>query len=156
MSGPGHTPPAGPGATPPPAAVRTPPSAAGRLEPYGARVALRAERQPLDPEGFLVTLVEDLAAASVAAGASVIGHIKCLLRTQDGVFTCNLTSVRTGAAVRRQGDTTVPAVLRTGESAELEIAVLVYDLSAETIAALLEQGLRRLLDPQGCRWSKQV
>ena len=48
------------------------------------------------------------------------------------------------------------ATLRTGESAELEIAVLVYDLPAETIAVLLEQGLRRSLDPLGCRWSKQV
>ncbi len=45
-----------------PGAGCTPPSAAGHLEPYGARVVLRAERQPLDPEGFLVTLVEDLAA----------------------------------------------------------------------------------------------
>ena len=86
----------------------------------------------------------------------MIGHIKCLLRTPDGVLACNLTSLRTGAAVTRQGDTTAAGVLRTGESAELEIAVLVYDLSAGTIAALLEQGLRRSLDPLGCRWSKQV
>lgn len=156
MSRAGHVPPPGAGAIPPAADGCTPPSAAGHLEPYGARVTLRAEGQPLDLRPFLTTLVEDLAASCVAAGASVIGHIKCLLRTPDGVLTCNLTSVRTGASVRGQAHTNGAAVLRIGESAEMEIAVLVYDLSAEAIDALLEEGLHRLLGPSGASWSKQA
>ena len=75
-----------------------PQSAAGHLEPYGVRIALQPTTQALDPRPFLIGLLEQLATSCLASGASVIGHLKCLLRTPEGVLGCNLTSVRSGAS----------------------------------------------------------
>ena len=82
-----------------------PPSAAGHLEPYGARVRLRPGREPLAAAPFLKDLLDGIAAACVAAGATLIGHLKCVLHTEAGVVPCNLTSLRTGAVCRGAAST---------------------------------------------------
>ena len=133
-------------------ATCVPPSAGGQLEPYGARVVVRPVSQPLDPESFLSALLEGVAASCVASGASVIGHLKCLFYTPGGVLACNLTSVRSGArCTARDEDAT--KVLGPGDSARLDLAVLVYGLPGTTIDALLRRALTSLLEPLEVAWS---
>jgi hypothetical protein len=129
-----------------------PPSAAGHLEPYGVRVNLRPATAGLDPQLFLVDFLEGLAAGCMAAGATVIGHLKCLMHLPGGGLACNLTSLRAGAACSARGIAT-PAALPPGETTRLDLAVLAYGLSSDTIDALVRAGLSRLLDPSGVSWS---
>ncbi len=133
-------------------AIRVPPSAGGQLEPYGARVVVRPASRALEPESFVTVLLEDLAASCVASGASVIGHLKCLLYTPGGVLACNLTSVGSAAqCTARDEDAT--KVLGPGDSARLDLVVLVYGLAAATIDALLRRALTCLLEPLEVAWS---
>jgi hypothetical protein len=129
-----------------------PPSAAGDFAPYGARVLLRPTATELEVEPFLVALLEDVASACADAEASVIGHLKCFLRTADGHVTCNLTSLRSGAQCRESG----AGVVAPGGEAELALAVLVYGLPAEAIDGLVGEALEKLLSPLGVRWSKSA
>ena len=128
-------------------------SAAGYLEPYGARIGLQPTTQALDPRPFLIGLLEQLATSCLASGASVIGHLKCLLRTPEGVLGCNLTSVRSGASCAARAGGEVPRALPPGMRATLDLTVLVYGLPANTIDALLHETLAALLDPLAVSWS---
>lgn len=130
----------------------TPPSAAGFLEPYGARVTLPPEDHDLDAELFLKALLEEIASSCLEDGASVIGHLKCLMYAGDRRLRCNLTSVRSGATFRGDGEAPLPP----GSGAELDLAVLVYGLPAVTIDRLVEDALRKLLSPMGISWSKSA
>lgn len=130
----------------------TVPRSVERLEPYGARVLLSPGDESLDPSWFLKTLLEEVAVACVDAGASVIGHLKCFLRTGDGPLRCNLTSVEGGARCEGGGERLLPA----GSEAELELAVLVYGLPAATIDGLVGGALERLLSPAGVSWTKNA
>ena len=129
---------------------RSPPSAAGHLEPYGVRVQLRTGYAPLEAPAFLKDLLEGVAAACVGEGATVIGHLKCVLHTEGGPLACNLTSVRTGAACRGDAGRTIAA----GEEGTLDLAVMVYGIGAETIEGLVAAVLAGLLDPAGVAWSR--
>jgi hypothetical protein len=129
-----------------------PPSAAGQLEPYGIRVMLRSGPAELDAEPFLVALLESLAAGCTAAGATVIGHLKCLLHLPDGTLACNLTSLNGGARCSARG-TAQASRLPAGAEGRLDLAVLVYGLSADGIDGLARAALARLLDPTPVRWS---
>ena len=129
-----------------------PPSAAGDLATYGCRAFLRPTAKELRPEPFLAALLEDIASACAGAGASVIGHLKCFLRTADGHVSCNLTSVRSGAKCRESG----AGVVAPGGEAELDLAVLVYGLPAEAIDGLVGGTLEKLLLPLGVRWSRSA
>jgi hypothetical protein len=129
-----------------------PPSAAGQLEPYGAQVWVQPTSRGLEPQHFLTVLLEDLAASCVASGASVIGHLKCLLYTPGGVLACNLTSVLSGAQYTAR-DEDATNVLGPDDSARLDLVVLVYGLPAATIDALLRRALNCLLEPLEVAWS---
>jgi hypothetical protein len=129
----------------------TPPSASGYLEAYGARATLRPDRAAPEPESLLVSFLEALAAECVAAGATVIGHIKCLLHLSEGALACNLTSVRGGATCSARG-ATAPPLWAAGQEARLDLAVLVYGLSAQTIDGLVRAALARSFDPAGIAW----
>jgi len=104
----------------------------------------------LDPEALVVPLLNELAADCVQAGATVIGHLKCLLHLPAGTLACNLTSVRSGARCAA-GAARTP--LQPGGSARLDLAVLVYGLPAPTMAGLVRGALSRLLDPLAVGWS---
>jgi hypothetical protein len=132
-------------------AACTPPSAAGHLEPYGARLELRTGSEPLDTEAFLIRFLEDLAASCVASGASLIGHLKCVLRTKTGALACNLTSVRSGAACSAAGEGAA-RTLAPGTSGRLDVAVLVYGLPARTPHSLLDDALTGAVRPLGASW----
>jgi hypothetical protein len=133
-------------------AYSLPPSAAGQLEPYGARIILEPTAGPLDPQLFLTSLLQDLAAACVASGASVIGHLKCLLHLPGGTLACNLTSVRGGAKCSPRSTEGTPALV-LGQHVRLDLAVLVYGLPAPTIAGLVHDVLTQLLQPLAVDWS---
>jgi hypothetical protein len=135
------------------AAHNSPPSAAGYLDPYSVRITIEPTSRALEPEKFLTALLEDLAAGCLASGASVIGHLKCLLHTPTGVLACNLTSIRSGAACAAPaGGAEAAAPLEQGESACLDLAVLVYGLPVDTVDALLRRVLVSLLEPSGVAW----
>ena len=146
----------------------TPLSAAGPLEPYGVRVMLRPASGEFEPQQFLSTFLQDLAAACVTSGASVIGHLKCLLHMPDHAIACNLTSLREGArcsvrsspgAAPSAAPSTAPSAaltpvaLRPGQEARLDLAVLVYGLPAETVDAIVRAALSRLLGSLDVSWS---
>jgi hypothetical protein len=161
------------------ASAHTPPSAGGHLEPYGIRVTLRlpAEEAPGAATGpsagesagqsvaqptvwaagetelqeCLVVFLEDVAQACVASGASVIGHLKCLLHLPGHVVACNLTSLREGARC-----TSRPAALEPGREARLDLAVLVYGLPATTIDMVVRAALSHTFGPLGVSWSAPV
>ena len=124
---------------------------AGDLEPYGAKVRL-SPGGDLDSHRLLAALLEDVARACEAAGASLVGHIKCVLRTDSGRIHCSLTSF--GAAARCGGDEAVR--LREGQEVELHLAVLVYGLPATTIDGIVEAALERTLAPTASLWSKRA
>ena len=145
-------------------------SAAGHLEPYGIQVMLQPASDNLDPQEFLVALLQDLAAACLASGASLIGHIKCLLHAPSHVVSCNLTSLREGArcSVRRSpgaaaasgaaadaaaSATAAPMASKPGQEVWLDLTVLVYGLPAATTDVLVRAALCRLLEPLGFAWS---
>lgn len=151
------------------AAGAPPPSAAGHIEPYGARIALG----PL-PAGFaagslLKDLLEQVAAGCVDEGATVIGHLKCVLVTEAGRIRCNLTSLRSGAmcveepavapATAAQASpapaAAAPAAAAQG-GATLDLAVLVYGLAAATVDQLVGDALATLLGPLGVDWGKHA
>jgi hypothetical protein len=121
----------------------SPPSAGGHLEPSGVRLRLQPQTHPLETVPFLTVLLEQIAASCLEAGASLIGHLKCVLRTTAGPLFCNLTSVRAGASCRGGGAKTVAP----GTEAELDLAVLVYGLPAEVAGRLVGEALDGLLAP---------
>lgn len=122
---------------------------AGDLEPYGAEVRLSLGAD-LDTRRLLAALLEDIARSCEAAGASIVGHIKCVLRTHSGRIHCSLTSFRAGARCGGDG----AERLEEGREVELNLAVLVYGLSATTIDGIVEAALGRALAPAGSSWSK--
>jgi len=129
-----------------------PPSAAGHLEPYGARVDLAPVAAAVQPDRFLVVLLDELAKDCTAAGATVIGHIKCLLYLPGGRLACSLTSLRTGArCTTPEGKD--PRVLLTGETARLDLTVLVYGISDETVDGLVRAALARSAARNSVDWS---
>jgi hypothetical protein len=123
----------------------------GDLEPYGAKVRLSPDRG-IDAHRFLVGLLEDVACACEARGASLVGHIKCVLRTDGGRIHCSLTSVGTGA---RCGGDPVERLVE-GREVELDLAVLVYGLPATDIDEIVEAALGKALAPAGSSWSKRA
>ena len=138
-----------------------PPSAAGPLEPYGTWVRLRPERDPLAATPFLKALLEGVAAGCAAAGATVIGHLKCVLHTEAGVVPCNLTSVRSGAVCRggagAAGADAAPGIaVAVGEEAVLDLVVLVYGVSAALIDEVVRDVLERILGPVCAHWAGQI
>lgn len=128
-----------------------PPSAAGVLEPYGVRVVLHPVGEVSEAEPFLKALLEEVASRASAEGASVIGHLKCFLKSGSGRLGCSLTSLRSGAGCHSDGRG--PVLLEDG--AELALAVLVYGLPAATIDKLVSEALTGLLEPLGVTWAKK-
>ena len=143
-------------------AHHVPPSAAGHLEPYGVRVMLQPASGGLDAQEFLVAFLQDLAAACLVSGATVIGHLKCLLHAPGHAVACNLASLREGAKCSvcassgaapdavpspGSGGPSTSAALKPGQEARLDLAVLVYGLPAATIDVLVRAALSRLLGP---------
>lgn len=125
-----------------------PPSAGPGFEPYGLRVHIGPVRADLRPERFLTALLEEIASGCEAVGATVIGHLKCLLSAGDGALACNLTSTRKGAHCRDTGAR--PLSLEGG--ADLELAVLVYGVPRTVVDTTVRAALDRLLGAHGERW----
>jgi hypothetical protein len=127
-------------------------SPATALDPYGARVVVFVGTKALEPQEFLTALLEDVALSCENAGATIIAHLKGFLRLEDRLVSCNLTSVRRGAACREKHGEPFPP----RSEMELDLAVLVFGLPAAEIDALVGDALERLLSPLGSTWTKHV
>ena len=127
-------------------------AAGSDIEPYGVLVHINPGGEHLSPARFLTALLEDIARACEAAGASLIGHLKGVLRADGARVYCSLTSLRAGARCR--GDSM--GRLQEGREVELRLAVLVYGLSATTIDGIVEAALGKALAPTGSSWSKRA
>ncbi len=127
------------------------------LEPFTTRVWVQGA-PAVDPGGFIESLLEDIARRCDAEGASLIGHIKCYAQAGGDRLHCNLTSLRTGAHCRRVSRDDGAAVAASDASQvpetglHIDLAVLVYGLSRETIATIVADGLTDVL-PGGTTWS---
>jgi len=118
------------------------------FEAYGVRVRVQAGEAGLEPADILAALLQETANACLAAGAPIIGHLKCMLRNGSRRLRCSLTSVERGAVC--EGDGTTP--LAAGGMAELDLAVLVYGLRAVDIDPLVRRALEDVLAPVGACW----
>jgi hypothetical protein len=107
------------------------------LEPYAVSIRLAARRVVASPSDLVARLLEDIARRCDEAGCSLVGHIKCHARGAGRVFTCSLTSRRTGAACRGAGREPMPS----GDTLHVDLVVLVYGLRRSTIEALVAEGL---------------
>jgi hypothetical protein len=117
-------------------------------------VTLEPTGEALPVEWFSTSLLNELAAACLESGGSVIGHLKSVIHTSRGVMACNLTSLRGGAACTGGGGLEgEPLVLSPGETALFDLTVLVYGIPAATVDALARRILAGLLDPLDVRWS---
>jgi len=118
------------------------------LAPLSARIHLVSRHQRFhDPARLVDALLEDIARRTLAAGASMLGHIKCLAATDTGGrFYASLTDTRTGT--RTAGD-------RGGPSSELtvELVVLVYGLERSLIAETVVAAVRDAAVQSNSRWS---
>lgn len=166
------------------AAGAPPPSAAGHIEPYGARIWLGPAPAGFAPGAFLKDLLERVAGDCIDEGATIVGHLKCVLVTEAGRIRCNLTSLRSGATCVEESPavpaTTGPAAAAPAAAASamtmpaapgpaaagpaiagqggaaLDLAVLVYGLPAETVDRLVGDALVTLLGPPGVAWGKHA
>ena len=137
-----------------------------RLDPYTCRAVFTADAEVAAPGVMVGSLLEDIACRCENVGASLLGHIKCHVRTGDAHFHCNLTSSRSGA--RCTGPTAegavVPGSLGLGDVLELDLAVLVYGLPSWVLETVVLEALtgagkadearlslgRWVLRPSGC------
>jgi hypothetical protein len=124
--------------------------AAGHLDAYGDRLVLRPGEEGVEVAPVLASLLENIASACTAAGATLMGHIKCVLHTDSGPVFANLTSPRSRAAVRGE----VAAVMEPHAETRLDLAVLVYGLGAGAIDALVEEALSVAVGPAGVTWKR--
>jgi len=120
-----------------------------RLDPFAASLTFEAGRRVDSGGELLAALLTDIGEACHAAGCSLIGHIKCHAAGNGRAFACSLTSRRTGAACR--GAHLEP--LEPGASLEVELVVLVYGLSRDTVDAAVRQALARSAKGSGGDWA---
>lgn len=112
--------------------------AADEIEVYAARIELTFERPVPDAQDWIAVLLRRIAEGCVAAGASLIGHIKCYGELPTGQYLhCSLTSLRSGTSCR--GNAIGPCQ-RIG----LDLNVLVYGLAHQAIDAEVHSSLQAL------------
>jgi hypothetical protein len=110
-------------------------TAASDIEPYAARVCLAADGAREDVASVVASALQRIAENVVAAGSSLIGHIKCYAALPDGRYlACSLTSLRGGPSCRGTAG---------GRWTELclDLNVLVYGLPREAIDVEVRRAL---------------
>ena len=111
------------------------------LEPYAISLALVLDPPAQDVQTWTIALLEDIGRGSRAAGATLIGHVKCHGTLSDGTaFHGHLTSLRLGVAC--EGAASGPV-----DRLELDLAVLVYGIPRTVV----EDVVRGALDRAGAR-----
>lgn len=103
-------------------------TAPDHLDPYTLRMSFRGQMD--NPADFTRTLLTEVAARCLEAGASLIGHLKCHGYTEAESFHCNLTSLRSGA--RCSLDAGLPT-----QRLDLDLAVLVYGVDRRALGDLV-------------------
>ncbi len=130
---------------------------AGEIETYSAKINLAFERPVPQVQTVIAELLQCIGSGCIAAGASLIGHIKCYGEVATGPDTsfhrkdtshtgsigagpylhCSLTSLRSGVSCR--GSAIGPC-----ESIDLDLNVLVYGLPHHVIDATVKSSLQAL------------
>jgi hypothetical protein len=111
------------------------------LEPYTVGLAVVLDPPAPDVRSWTIALLEDIGRESMAAGATLIGHVKCHVTLSDGTaFHGHLTTLRLGA-------TCEGAASRPVDRLELDLAVLVYGIPRTVV----EDVVRGALDRAGVR-----
>lgn len=117
--------------------------APNEIETYSARVDLIFDPPVGDVQMVIADLLQRVGSACMAAGASLIGHIKCYGEASgDRYLHCSLTSPGSGASCR--GDTAGPC-----GSIGLDLNVLVYGLPHQVIDSLVRDSLQALAANNG-------
>lgn len=111
------------------------------LEPYTASLAIVLDPPARDVRSWTIALLEGIGRGSMAAGATLIGHVKCHGTVSDGAaFHGHLTSLRLGATC--EGAASGPV-----DRLKLDLAVLVYGIPRKAV----EDVVRGALDRAGVR-----
>lgn len=115
------------------------------LSPFAAHVRLAASGGRLDdPHRLVETLLEEIAERTATAGASLVGHVKCLVRADDvGTFQVNLTDPRTGA--RAAGDP-----VESAAALDIDLVVLVYGLDHVAVCGAVTEAVAVLAGKACC------
>lgn len=118
-------------------------TSASDIETYATRVELTFEPPTADAQAIIASLLRRIAEGCVAAGASLIGHIKCYGEAPTGEYVhCSITSLRSGTSCR--GTVAGPC-----ERIGLDLNVLVYGLPHQAIDAEVRRCLQALSNEQG-------
>jgi len=111
------------------------------LEPYTTSLAIVLDPPARDVRSWTIALLEDIGRGSAAAGAMLIGHVKCHGTLSDGAtFHGHLTLLRLGATC--EGAASGPV-----DRLKLDLAVLVYGIPRTAV----EDVVRGALDRAGAR-----
>lgn len=111
------------------------------LEPYTVCLDVVLDPPAQDVRSWTIALLEDIGRGSLAAGATLIGHVKCHGTVSDGTtFHGHLTSLRLGATC--EGAASGPVDRLT-----FDLAVLVYGIPRKAV----EEVVRVALDQAGVR-----
>jgi hypothetical protein len=111
------------------------------LEPYAISLALVLDPPAQDVHSWAIALLGDIGRGSVAAGATLIGHVKCHGTLSDGTaFHGHLTSLRLGATCEGTASGRVDRL-------KFDLAVLVYGIPRTVV----QEVVRGTLDRAGVR-----
>lgn len=116
--------------------------------PYAIRLQARPAGVPFaDPSAAVSVLLEEIGTACLTAGASLIGHLKCLIRTDAGErFYADLTDMRSGAHVSG-------TPIASAHHLDVDLVVLVYGLKNQDVAAAVDTALIVAGERTGIVWN---
>jgi hypothetical protein len=125
-------------------------TAPDHLEPYAVHLRLLPQKGTIErPQELIAALLEETARGCSAAGATLIGHVKCHVRSPSGErFHANLTSVRHGA--RLGGETALRA-----PSLEVDLVALVYGLPRQEVEQAVSTALQTVAGKAAIAWSHE-
>lgn len=111
------------------------------LEPYTVSLAVVLDPPAREVRSWTIALLKDIGQGCMAAGATLIGHVKCHGVVSDGTgFHGHLTSLRLGATCEGAAEGPVDRL-------ELDLVVLVYGIPRGAV----EDVVRGALDRAGVR-----
>ncbi len=114
---------------------------------YAARVSLIFDKPRTGSElqRIVETLMSRTAVECVEAGATLIGHIKCIAETKEGGhMTCSVTDM--DGKARCRGD-----MGRKSEGVDIVINILLYGLDRSAVEEAFDHTLHHEMEEEGAR-----
>ncbi len=117
------------------------------IAPYSVRLRLVPPQGAFaEPQEDVCGLLEELGRRTEAAGASLIGHLKCYVESPGGEsFHGSLTSLRAGARCRGER-------AQGAASLTVDLTALVYGLSGDEVEAVTLATLRQMQEQGRFEW----